>query len=807
MSSVIKKVFLFSIVLGHSILSNAQMGVIKGQVKADNDSSALSSVQLHLMHTRFRTEADSNGNFIFKGVPYGKYKLEISSSSTEKKFIEIQHTQSETYLETQVLKIKVKELDQIIVEGNRETFGITRLKSIEGTAIYEGKKNEVIVMKDLNANLATNNTRQIYAKVPGITIWESDAAGIQLGIGARGLDPNRTSNFNTRQNGYDMTADALGYPEAYYVPPAEAVERIEVIRGAASLQYGPQFGGMLNYVFKKAPADKKIQFVNNNTLGTYGLFSTYNSLGGTLKKFSYFTFYQYKTGKGWRPNTAFDVNSAYFGLGYRFSSKVALRLEYTFSNYLNQQPGGLTDAQFEKDPQVSIRARNWFKSNWNILALNIDYKISSKNIINIRNWGFLGGRSAIGFLNNIARQDNGLNREMIADTYQNFGSEGRYLRKYELGKQISSWVIGYRYYQGYTTKKQGAAVNGSGPDFTFLHPDRLEGSDFSFPGKNIALFTENIFTLSDKFTVTPGLRYEFIETRSKGYYARPAYVGLDTLYTFVNESRTLSRNFMLLGLGVSWYAHRSMEFYYNISQNYRGITFTDMRVISDSYKVDPNLKDETGFNMDLGCRGAIKKWFNYDVSTFLLEYNNRIGFVTERDSAFNIIRKTTNIGASRSMGVETFFEIDLFNILGKSSRWGNFVFYTSAAYVNAFYTRAYLKDIEGNRMEFAPQWNIRSGINFRRKNFSTSVQAAYVTMQYTDAKNTEKEPTAVAGVIPAYYVCDWSVNYMYRILQMSAGINNFTNNIYFTRRAVSYPGPGIIPAEPRTFYVSLGVKI
>ncbi len=730
--------------------------------------------------------------------------MEIFSLLSEKKTVEVQHQSSETTVEALTLKIKVKELDQITVEGGKETFGITRLKSIEGTAIYEGKKNEVIVLKDLNANLATNNTRQIYSKVPGINVWESDAAGIQLGIGARGLDPNRTSNFNTRQNGCDMTADALGYPESYYVPPAEALEKIEVIRGAASLQYGPQFGGMLNYVFRKAPVDKKIQFTNNTTLGAYGLVTSFNSLGGTVKKFSYYTFYQYKTGKGWRPNTAFEVNSAYAAIGYRASDKLSLKLEYTYSNYLNQQPGGLTDAQFEKDPQVSLRARNWFKSNWNILALNVDYKLNSKNTFNLRNWAFLGNRSALGFLSNISRVDDLSYREMIADAYQNFGSEGRYLRKYALGKQISSLLVGFRYYQGYTTKKQGRADNGTGPTFRYLHPDKLEGSDFSFPGKNIALFAENIFTLSDKLTVTPGLRYEWIDTRSKGYYTTSTL--FDTIQT--NETRNLSRNFMLLGLGISWYAHKNAELYYNVSQNYRGITFTDMRVISDAYKVDPNLKDETGFNMDLGARGSIRKWFSYDLSVFLLEYKNRIGFIRERDSAFNIIRYTRNIGASRSMGVESFFEMDLFNLLNKNTKWGNLVFYTSAAYVNAYYTKAYLKDLEGNRMEFAPEWIIRPGLNFRYKKFSTTVQAAYVTSQYTDAKNTEKDAaTSVAGIVPAYYVCDWSLNYSINIFQMSAGINNFTNNIYFTRRAVSYPGPGIIPAEPRTFYVSLGVKL
>jgi Fe(3+) dicitrate transport protein len=45
----------------------------------------------------------------------------------------------------------------------------------------------------------------------------------------------------------------LGYPESYYATPTEALEEIQVIRGAASLQYGTQFGGLVNFKIKIRP--------------------------------------------------------------------------------------------------------------------------------------------------------------------------------------------------------------------------------------------------------------------------------------------------------------------------------------------------------------------------------------------------------------------------------------------------------------------------------------------------------------------------------------------------------------------------
>jgi Fe(3+) dicitrate transport protein len=105
-------------------------------------------------------------------------------------------------------------------------------------------------LSSINGNFATNNAREIFSRIPGVNIWENEGSGIQINVGVRGLSPNRSWELNTRQNGYDISSDVFGYPEAYN-PPMEAVETIELIRGGASLQLGLQFGGMLNYVLKR----------------------------------------------------------------------------------------------------------------------------------------------------------------------------------------------------------------------------------------------------------------------------------------------------------------------------------------------------------------------------------------------------------------------------------------------------------------------------------------------------------------------------------------------------------------------------
>jgi Fe(3+) dicitrate transport protein len=121
------------------------------------------------------------------------------------------------------------------------------LPEIKNNTLFSGKKNEVVRLSSINGNFATNNARN-FLKIPGVNIWENEGSGIQINVGVRGL--SRTWELNTRQNGYDISSDVLDI-QKHYNPPMEAVETIELIRGGASLQFGPQFGGMLNYVLKE----------------------------------------------------------------------------------------------------------------------------------------------------------------------------------------------------------------------------------------------------------------------------------------------------------------------------------------------------------------------------------------------------------------------------------------------------------------------------------------------------------------------------------------------------------------------------
>ncbi len=738
-------------------------------------------------------------------LPAGRHTVEVSSLGIQADSLNIKLTK-DTTINFSLAPLNY-DLGEVNVVATKSTNGMTRLKAVEGFAIYEAKKNEVIVLDDFAANKAANNARQVFAKVPGLNIWESDFAGLQLDIAARGLGPSRTANFNTRQNGYDMSADALGYPESYYMPALQAVERIEIVRGAASLQYGSQFGGMLNFKLKAAP-DKPFELNVEQALGSFGLSNSFVSVGGRQKKLDYYGYYQYRTGDGWRENSGFDAHTAFGRLGYQVNERLKLGFEYSFLDYEAQQPGGLTDDQFNNgDLSPSNRSRNWFNVAWNLLAATIDYDFSTRTRLNIRSFALFSERNALGNLQQIGVPDNpNEDRTLISDQFRNFGTEARLLHQYQIQQKEATLIVGARYYNGLTQRQQGAASASSNPDFELLNPSAPEEFDYDFPSENHALFIENLMTIAPKWTLTTGMRLEHIRTDADGTWNlnRFDFAGnLVSSTTNIDQSST-RRWVPLFGIGSSYRLRDDLQLYTNYSRNFRSITFSDLRVVNPNFQLDSLISDENGYNMDLGVRGKLLPWLNVDASIFLLRYNDRIGQY-ELPGSTTLFR--TNIGTSRHIGMEFFGELDLFGMLQSKMRLAKLSLFVNLSLTDARYIQSDITAIQDRQVEYVPNVMLRTGLNYRWKGIKSTFQVSYLGDQFSDATNSSFNPNALTGTVPAYFVMDFSAAYQWRQFKIGAGVNNLGNETYFTRRAESYPGPGIIPATPRSFYLSLGMNI
>ncbi len=707
-----------------------------------------------------------------------------------------------------------EQLSEVEVTARRaQVFELKRLKDVEETSIYAGKKTEVVLVEQSMANLASNNARQIYSQVAGLNIYQNDDAGLQLNIGGRGLDPNRTANFNTRQNGYDISADVLGYPESYYTPAAEALQEVQIIRGAASLQYGTQFGGLVNFVMKKPNPVEPFELITRNTVGSNGLYTNFTSISGTKNKFSYYTFFNYKKGDGFRANSEFESKNAYVHLGYEFTEKTKLEGEVTYLNYLTQQAGGLNDQMFAEDPYQSNRARNWFQIDWLLYNLKLSHKFSEKTNFTFNLFGLNASRDALGFrTNRVDQVDPGSERDLIKGDFNNYGFEARLLNEYSLFNKKATFLIGTKFYKADNTALQGPGSNGSDANFDLKledYPNYPSQSEYAYPNLNMALFGENIVYLNDKLSITPGFRLEHIKTESDGFYKNinTDAAGNVILNETMEDAEERKRSFVLLGLGVGYKPNKVSEVYGNISQNYRSVTFTDISIVNPAFVISPDISDEKGFTADIGVRGNYKNIISYDAGFFSLFYKDRIGFVQKAFADGSVKSERNNVGDAVMYGLESLIDINLNKLFIKNTNY-SFNYFINASLIDSEYTRSGQNGIEGNRVEFIPNVNLKTGIRFGYKNLLSNIQYTYLSSQFTDASNAvEGNLSGVIGEIPAYNVLDFSLSYSYKKFKLEAGINNILDEAYFTRRATGYPGPGIIPSAPRNFYTTIQFKL
>lgn len=697
---------------------------------------------------------------------------------------------------------KLISLQEIVVNGIKTVRGTGHMPEVKDGIIYAGKKNEVILIDSMDANKAINNTRQILGRIPGLNIIETETGGFTAnGVSTRGLNPYQSIEMNTRQNGYNISGDIFGYNESYYIPPMEAVSRIEMVRGAASLQFGAQFGGMVNYVLNEAPKDKSFEWYTSETGGSFGLFNTFNSIGGTINKISYYGYVQFRTMDGWRANSHQWQLSAFGKIKYSPSENLNIGVEYTLLRNRLKMPGGLTDSMFEANPKSSFRSRNWLKSPWNVVTAFADYNFSPKTSLHVKSSLMMSSRSLVW-----RNEDGGaraldepdpvtgkyVNREVATEGMNNTTTEIRLTHDYQLGSMNQTLAGGLRFTYAWFDKKSGGEGT-TGSDFDMSVNGEFN-KNIDFTTTNLAPFVENIFRLNDQFSVTPGFRFEYLKSTSDGY-KKSGGVKLPA-----NENRR--RYVPLFGVGLEYKTSSYTNLYANISQAYRPISYSQLTPIAITSKIDQHLKDAYGFNADLGYRGTVKNYLNFDLGLFYMAYNKRIGTVLMNAGSSDEYTLRTNVANSVHKGLESYVEFNLLKYLNHNSKEGLSIF-NSLALTSAEYTSG---EFKGNRVETAAKYVNRIGMSYSDKKLSATFQMSNVGDAFGDATNVKASTDPVAGYIPAYTVLDASLTYRINQYSFKAGINNIADARYFTLRADEYPGPGIIPSVGRNFYVGFTAK-
>jgi Fe(3+) dicitrate transport protein len=701
-------------------------------------------------------------------------------------------------------------LKEVHIKGYTSFKGMGYLKESHDAILFSGQKNEVLILDSTDANTAQDNPRQTLGRVPGSNYSETEGNGFPSnGIGFRGLNPTQSIETNTRQNGYNIAGDLYGYPESYYLTPLEAVDRVEIIRGASSLQFGPQFGGVINYIVRKSPDEKPFEFTTEQTGGSYGLMNSFNAIGGTIGKWNYYAFVKAEYQQGWRNNAQMQQVAGFGRLEYKPNNDFKIGLEYSLLRNLLHMPGGLDDSAFKQNAQQSFRSRNWLTTPWNILAITSDYHINDNTLITLKSALNFSERSIVW-----RNEDGGpqtqdsistltntyVPREVEHEYFKSSTTELRCLYNYSINQKPQIIALGVRFFYGWMQRQEGGLGSTDiNADFMNYNSGNDYDNNLVFTTVNVAPFIENTFHVGKKLSITPGFRLEYIQSTAKGTV-------LDSTGTYkINVNESKPRFIPLAGIAFQYKTTLKTNIYANITQAYTPISYSflyPMGLDVDA-KIDPNLKDISGYNIDLGWRGDYKKLITFDASLFYMAHKNNIAIEVQNVNT-NPTYFETNVGDALHVGLESYVEVNVFQLFSKLNKISNFSIFNSFAYDNATYVNGLYK---GNIAEYAPKTIERLGLLYSYKNISTTFLFSHTAQSFADANNTIFSTNAEVGIIPAYTVMDWALTAKFKQYNVKIGINNVADYKYFTFRTIEYPGPGIIPSAGRTFYIGFGATL
>lgn len=702
----------------------------------------------------------------------------------------------------------VERLGQVEVRADYDRRVVDSfLDDTEGTRVLAGKKASNIVMEELPM-VTMDNFRQVIAEVPGLILAEESTP--LLSIGYRGYDPHRTQFFQVLEDGIPIHADMIGYPEAYYTPPLDAVETMEVIRGGAALMYGPQPAGAINFVMKKPPLDKKFTVESTNVLGSFDTYSNFSAFGGTLGRFGYYGYYNHQETQGFREaNSNWWLNSWGGTLALDATGPVRWYLNVTAYDETHGEPGGTTLAtgpgtvNWNTNPDGTSRFNDMMRVSRYAVSVINEWDISDRTLATFRTWfdyylRFSRRQNGGGF-GTLPTGPTAQTNQLENQQFYNYGFEPRVSHNWDWLGNTHTLAGGAMFYYNWSPRTDQRGNS----------PTALSGTTVNQSNRQTvygSLFAENLFQFG-RLGITPGFRLENVwqsvtEIVNVGSFqtGRPLQDG--TIYNFAP----------LFGLGLDYDLTPETVIYANVSQAYRPPIFTQAVPTGANTRVEGNLNESQIVNYEVGFRGNPYEWITWDTSFFLIDNSDQIG--TRAVNEGQITTVIENAGRSVVYGWDLFTELDFTGIAdavwnrdavkarvdgAKGGTWveryGSLGAYTSLTLQNGEFIEG---PNEGKTPQYLSDYILRFGFTY---NWRDRVQAAlmgnFVGSTFAADNNIQQR------FIPAYNVWDLTVEAkVWRdTVSVIAGVNNLFGKEYYARIRAD----GIDPAAPRNWYA--GVKV
>jgi Fe(3+) dicitrate transport protein len=249
----------------------------------------------------------------------------------------------------------------------------------------------VIGAKELE-RFERDDIHKVLAAVPGVYIREEDGYGLRPNIGMRGTGSERSSKIALMEDGVLIAPAPYSAPAAYYFPMVTRMTAVEVLKGPASIRFGPNtVGGAINLLGRPIPRDRTVYLDVAGGSDFYGKGNAY--YGESTDRFGWLFEAAKLRADGFKEidgpgQTGFDkhdasvrlrANSRTFGRSYH-----QLDLHAGYADELSHETyTGLTDADFAVTPYRRYAGTQLDRMDWTHWQTRLTYRLALADTLNL----------------------------------------------------------------------------------------------------------------------------------------------------------------------------------------------------------------------------------------------------------------------------------------------------------------------------------------------------------------------------------------------------------------------------------------
>lgn len=668
---------------------------------------------------------------------------------------------------------RIRQLDAVQVQGS-----LLGRSTVEDVQHYAGSR-QVIDSTQLRTG-ANRSLDDALQKVPGIKVFDETGTGALPQIMLRGLYESRSGRVQVLEDGIPLALAPYGQTSLSLFPVGlNQVDRIDIVRGGAAVQYGPNnVGGVINLISPDIPTTWTTTLGQKVTAGGAGhyLGDTAISTGGYASDtFGLQLDANWTKGDYWREHSATDIKNLRLRAEWWLAPDKLLKASVQRYVADMDMAGALSVADYLRDPRQSTRPLDEFTGRTTRASLVYQQDFGDVGPFqDLRlDWSNFSARSSRNFIVGMRsaasetwRPDLPPQlRQSAPRDFRVYGSEPRLSWTMGDGAVRQQWTLGAR------------AIN---EDIDFLVGNtRLSDGlytlvrDWRFKDRGAAAYVSDAIAFADgRVTVTPGLRYEQVDSR---------------YYNLASGVRTRNKtDDVLPGLTLGFQATPQWYLYADGQRSLRAPQVTQI-IFGD------NLDAELAWNYEAGARYQPNERTRVQFGGYLIDFDQQI-------QLDNTTRTYRNLGKTRHQGGEV-------EVQWSPAQLRALTLNAGYAYLDA---RQESGVYDGNRVPYTSRNQLTLGASYRPESGHTTVAVSsyYFSRAFSDAANTAQENAiASVGELPSYWVWNAQLSQVLSEgasgkLSASLAVNNLFDRKYWYRGIDTSPW-GRQPAPGRSVTVGL----